>query len=57
MIIWIERPLAIAIHERQLAERGGGNGVRDENPPDSARSADFRAQTVRNLDPWYPRSK
>lgn len=31
MIIWIERPLAIAIHERQLAEHGGGSGIRDEN--------------------------
>ncbi len=30
MIIWIERPLALAIHERQLAEHGGGSGVRDE---------------------------
>ncbi|SFN51196.1 type II toxin-antitoxin system death-on-curing family toxin [Dokdonella immobilis] len=30
MIIWIERALAIAIHERQLAEHGGGSGVRDE---------------------------
>ena len=36
MIIWIERPLAIAIHERQLAEHGGGIGVRDENLLDSA---------------------
>lgn len=36
VIIWIERPLAIAIHERQLAEHGGGNGVRDENLLDSA---------------------
>ena len=36
MIIWIERPLAIAIHERQLAEHGGGSGVRDENLLDSA---------------------
>ena len=36
MIIWIERPLAIAIHERQLAEHGGGNGVRDEGLLDSA---------------------
>jgi len=36
MIIWIERPLAIAIHERQLAEHGGGNGVRDENLLESA---------------------
>ena len=36
MIIWIERPLAIAIHERQLAEHGGGSGVRDETSLDSA---------------------
>lgn len=36
MIIWIGRPLAIAIHERQLAEHGGGSGVRDENLLDSA---------------------
>ena len=36
MIIWIERPLAIAIHERQLAEHGGGIGVRDDNLLDSA---------------------
>lgn len=36
MIIWIERPLAIAIHERQLAEHGGGIGVRDESLLDSA---------------------
>ncbi|HEY8681942.1 MAG TPA: type II toxin-antitoxin system death-on-curing family toxin [Rhodanobacter sp.] len=36
MIVWIEKPLAIAIHERQLAEHGGGNGVRDESLLDSA---------------------
>lgn len=36
MIIWIEKPLAIAIHERQLAEHGGGSGVRDESLRDSA---------------------
>lgn len=36
MILWIERPLAIAIHERQLAEHGGGTGVRDDNLLDSA---------------------
>lgn len=36
MIIWIERPLAIAVHERQLAEHGGNIGVRDENLLDSA---------------------
>ncbi|WP_449429238.1 type II toxin-antitoxin system death-on-curing family toxin [Rhodanobacter umsongensis] len=36
MIIWIEKPLAIAIHERQLAEHGGSTGVRDESLLDSA---------------------
>ncbi len=36
MIIWIERPLAIAIHERQLAEHGGSTGVRDESLLESA---------------------
>lgn len=36
MIIWIERPFAIAIHERQLAEHGGGRGIRDETLLDSA---------------------
>ena len=30
MIVWIDRTLAIAIHERQLAEHGGGTGVRDD---------------------------
>jgi death-on-curing protein len=30
MIIWIDRTLALAIHERQLSEHGGSAGVRDE---------------------------
>ena len=36
MIVWIERALALAIHDRQLAEHGGGDGVRDEGMLDSA---------------------
>ena len=36
MIVWIERALALAIHERQLAEHGGGNGVREESLLESA---------------------
>ena len=36
MIVWIEKTLALAIHERQLAEHGGGTGVRDETLLDSA---------------------
>lgn len=29
MIVWIDRTLALAIHDRQLAEHGGIEGVRD----------------------------
>lgn len=36
MIVWINKALALAIHDRQLAEHGGGNGVRDEALLDSA---------------------
>ncbi|WP_313026934.1 type II toxin-antitoxin system death-on-curing family toxin [Pseudomonas lopnurensis] len=36
MIVWIGKALALAIHDRQLAEHGGGSGVRDEGLLDSA---------------------
>ncbi len=36
MIVWISKRLALAIHDRQLAEHGGGTGVRDEELLDSA---------------------
>lgn len=36
MIVWIERPLAVAIHDRQLSEHGGSAGVRDASLLDSA---------------------
>jgi death-on-curing protein len=36
MVIWIERALVLAIHERQLAEHGGTGGVRDEGLLESA---------------------
>ncbi len=36
MILWIDRTLALAIHERQMAEHGGGSGVRDEGLLESA---------------------
>lgn len=34
--IWITRGLALAIHQRQLAEHGGADGVRDEGMLESA---------------------
>ncbi|MEO7324765.1 MAG: type II toxin-antitoxin system death-on-curing family toxin [Dokdonella sp.] len=36
MIVWIGKSLALAIHDRQLADHGGGSGVRDESLLDSA---------------------
>ncbi|MBA4092084.1 MAG: type II toxin-antitoxin system death-on-curing family toxin [Sphingobium sp.] len=34
--IWIEKAVALAIHDRQLAEHGGGAGVRDDGLLESA---------------------
>ena len=34
--VWIERSVILAIHEMQLAEHGGGNGIRDVNLLESA---------------------
>lgn len=34
--VWLDAPIALAIHDRQLAEHGGGAGVRDEGALDSA---------------------
>lgn len=36
MFVWITRALALAIHEEQLNEHGGANGVRDERLLESA---------------------
>ena len=36
--IWITKEAALAMHERQLAEHGGGAGVRDEGLLESALS-------------------
>jgi death-on-curing protein len=36
MIVWLEKALALAIHDRQLAEHGGTGGVRDEGLLESA---------------------
>jgi death-on-curing protein len=36
MIVWLEKALVIAIHDRQVAEHGGLPGVRDEGLLESA---------------------
>jgi len=36
VIVWLEKALVLAIHDRQLAEHGGSAGVRDEGLLESA---------------------
>jgi death-on-curing protein len=36
MVIWLEKALVLAIHERQISEHGGSAGVRDEGLLESA---------------------
>ena len=36
MIVWIEKPFVLALHDRQIAEHGGSSGVRDERLLESA---------------------
>lgn len=36
MIVWLEKALILAVHNRQLAEHGGSAGVRDEGLLESA---------------------
>lgn len=36
MFFWIDKALALAIHDRQLAEHGGSSGLRDERLLESA---------------------
>jgi death-on-curing protein len=36
MVVWLEKALVLAIHDRQLAEHGGSGGVRDEGLLESA---------------------
>lgn len=36
MVVWLEKALVLAIHDRQLAEHGGTGGVRDEGLLESA---------------------
>lgn len=36
MIVWIDRQLALTVHDRQIADYGGASGVRDDNMLESA---------------------
>lgn len=36
MIVWLEKALVLAIHDRQISEHGGSGGLRDEGLLESA---------------------
>lgn len=36
MIVWLEKALVLAVHDRQVAEHGGSAGIRDEGLLESA---------------------
>lgn len=36
MVLWLEKALVLAIHDRQIAEHGGSAGIRDEGLLESA---------------------
>lgn len=43
MIVWLEKALVLAIHDRQIAEHGGSAGVRDEGLLESALAQQLHA--------------
>ena len=51
LIIWVDKHLALAIHERQLAEHGGSSGVRDEKLLESALARPQQAHAYRDPAP------
>lgn len=36
MIVWVEKPLVLMLHDRQIAEHGGSSGLRDAGLLESA---------------------
>lgn len=48
---WVTRPEIEAVHERQIAEHGGGSGTRDENMLESAISRPRNLAHYGNPDP------
>lgn len=49
--IWVEKAVALAIHDRQLAEHGGGSGVRDDGLLESALARPINQWTYGEDDP------
>lgn len=51
MIVWLEKPVVLAIHDRQLAEFGGSTGIRDEKLLEAALARPIQRYTYGNPAP------
>lgn len=49
--VWLDTRDAIAVHDRQLAEHGGGTGLRDPGLLDSALARPLNRWTYGEIDP------
>jgi death on curing protein len=49
--VWVDSKLALAIHDRQLAEHGGPSGVRDAGALESALARPLNRWTYGEVDP------
>ena len=48
---WLDKDVALAIHDRQLAEHGGGSGLRDEGLLESALARPVNRWSYGDTDP------
>lgn len=48
---WLDAKIALAVHDRQLAEHGGGTGIRDEGMLESALARSVNRWTYGEKDP------
>ena len=52
--VWIDLELAEAIHQRQIAEHGGGSGIRDKGMLESARARPRQLQAYGDVEVDIP---
>jgi death-on-curing protein len=49
--IWLDDKIALAVHDRQLAEHGGGTGIRDQGMLESALARPLNRWSYGEADP------
>jgi death-on-curing protein len=49
--VWLDAKIALAVHDRQLAEHGGGSGIRDQGMLESALARPVNRWSYGEADP------